>query len=145
MIPYWKSTLNFSHLTSDWNWLYGVLNTVWNCTLNVTLKFNQSFAWFPQKNVTRPAQCSHMGTLLFKIIFLTFAKQVGWNFFYYQTAILLNFKMPYSKKFRSRDFFCYHVTSENGRKSGKSSFPTFFFVWRWRISEFFLMNILPRN
>mgnify|MGYP003537001301 CR=1 FL=1 len=135
MIPYWKSTLNFSHLTSDWNWLYGVLNTVWNCTLNVTLKFNQSFAWFPQKNVTRPAQCSHMGTLLFKIVFLTFAKQVGWNFFYYQTAIPINFKMPYSKKFRSRDFFVITWLQKMVGNPEIHNFRRFFFVWRWRISK----------
>jgi len=138
--PYWKATLNFSHLTSDWNWLHGVLNTLWNCTwINVTLKFNQSFAWFPQKkNVTRPAQCSHMGTLFFKIIFMSFAKQVGWNFFNVKLQYHLTSQCRIQKNLGHVNFFLITRLQKVVGNSEIRHFRRIFFVWRWRISQNFV-------
>ena len=85
------------------------------------------------------------GNITFLNNFYELCKTGGMKFVYRQTSIPLNFKMPYSKKFRSRDFFCYHVTLESGRKSENSSFPAFFSYEDDEFPNFFFMNTLPRN
>ena len=78
-----------------------------------------------KRHATRPV--FPYGNIIFLNIFYEFCKTGGMKLFYCQTTIPLNFTMPYSKKFRSREFFFNHVTSESCRKSGNSSFPADFF------------------